>query len=123
MMRGAVAMTPEDRDRHIRAIIEREGGWVDDPDDSGGPTNYGITLAMWREYCKSGDPALMETLLAYNAADVLALPVLLAHAINELLSTTPFAARFEVPIPRPGHNPHVPDAGVLHRLAWAFSRK
>ena len=43
-------MTPEDRDRHIRAIIEREGGWVDDPDDSGGPTNYGITLAMWQEY-------------------------------------------------------------------------
>lgn len=43
-------MTPEDRDRRIRAIIEREGGWVDDPDDSGGPTNYGITLAMWTEY-------------------------------------------------------------------------
>lgn len=82
-----------------------------------------FAVVLWREYCKSGDPALMETLLAYNAADVLALPVLLAHAINELLATTPFAACYRLPIPEPGGNPHVPDPGVLHRLAWAFSRK
>lgn len=43
-------MTDDELDRHIRAIIAREGGWVDDPDDSGGPTNHGITLEMWREY-------------------------------------------------------------------------
>lgn len=46
-------MTDDDLDRHIRAIIAREGGWVDDPDDSGGPTNYGITLDTWRAYCLS----------------------------------------------------------------------
>ena len=43
-------MTDDELDRHIRAIIAREGGWVDDPDDSGGPTNDGITLAMWVKY-------------------------------------------------------------------------
>ena len=43
-------MTDDELDRHIRAIIAREGGWVNDPDDSGGPTNHGITLEMWREY-------------------------------------------------------------------------
>lgn len=49
-------MTPEDRDRHIRAIIGREGGWVDDPDDSGGPTNYGITLSVWLKFMAAFPP-------------------------------------------------------------------
>lgn len=46
-------MTDDELDRHIRAIIAREGGWVDDPDDSGGPTNYGITLETWQAYCRA----------------------------------------------------------------------
>ncbi len=29
-------------------ILEREGGYVDDPDDPGGPTNHGVTLATLR---------------------------------------------------------------------------
>ena len=35
----------------IAELIQREGGYVDDPDDRGGPTKYGITLATlqaWR---------------------------------------------------------------------------
>ena len=28
-----------------REIVAREGGFVDDPDDPGGPTNHGVTLA------------------------------------------------------------------------------
>jgi len=82
-----------------------------------------FAVVLWREYMKRGDPALMETLLAYNAADVLALPVLLAHAINELLETTPFAGCYALPIPAPGDNPHAPDPDVLRRLAWAIGRK
>ena len=50
-------MTDADLDRHIRAIIAREGGWVDDPDDSGGPTNYGITLETFRAYCRDSPMA------------------------------------------------------------------
>ena len=93
-----------------------------DRGDLTGADGY-FAVVLWREYVRSGDPALLETLLAYNAADVLALPVLLAYAINDLLQTTPFADRFSLPIPRPGHNPHSPDPTVLRRLAWAFSRK
>lgn len=36
----------------ITGIIEREGSFVNDPDDSGGPTKYGVTkatLARWRK--------------------------------------------------------------------------
>jgi len=43
-------MTDEDLDRHIRLIRARENGWSDDPDDSGGPTRDGVTLAMWIAY-------------------------------------------------------------------------
>jgi len=93
-----------------------------DRGDLTGADGY-LAVVLWREYVRSGDPALMETLLAYNAADVLALPVLLAHAINDLLAATPFAETHALPIPQPGDNPHSPDPGVLRRLAWAFSRK
>jgi len=34
-----------------------------------------FAVVLWREYQRRGDPAILETLLAYNAADVLALPV------------------------------------------------
>lgn len=34
----------------IDGILRKEGGFVNNPDDSGGPTNYGITLAVYRRY-------------------------------------------------------------------------
>jgi type VI secretion system secreted protein VgrG len=32
----------------IPVILQHEGGWVDDPDDPGGATNYGITLGWYQ---------------------------------------------------------------------------
>ena len=32
-----------------RAIVVREGGWSDDPDDRGGLTNYGVTLRTLKD--------------------------------------------------------------------------
>ena len=43
---------------HITAaIISREGGYVNDPDDPGGPTKYGVTLATAQQHSldKDGD--------------------------------------------------------------------
>lgn len=43
---------PAEIDRMIDALIKREGGFVNDPDDSGKATKYGITnatLNAWRE--------------------------------------------------------------------------
>ncbi|PID35510.1 MAG: peptidoglycan-binding protein [Rhodobacterales bacterium] len=41
----------------IAGIVDREGGYVNDPDDPGGPTKYGVTLATARQYRldKDGD--------------------------------------------------------------------
>jgi lysozyme family protein len=42
------------RDRIIADIIEREGGFVDDPKDSGGATKYGVTERVARLYGYDG---------------------------------------------------------------------
>ena len=42
------------KNRVIDRIIEIEGGYVDDPDDSGGETHYGITAKVAREYGYTG---------------------------------------------------------------------
>lgn len=34
----------------ITAVLRREAGFVNDPDDPGGATNRGITLKRWRKY-------------------------------------------------------------------------
>lgn len=36
----------------IPFIHEKEGGFVDDPDDAGGATNMGVTLKTYAAYCK-----------------------------------------------------------------------
>jgi lysozyme family protein len=38
-------------------ILQREGGFVDDPADSGGATNKGVTIGTWKQvgYDKDGD--------------------------------------------------------------------
>ena len=39
---------------YAKKLIELEGGYVNHPDDQGGPTNLGITLNTFREYCGQG---------------------------------------------------------------------
>ena len=43
-----------DADHLIEALIEREGGYVNHPDDRGGPTRYGITEAVARAHGYAG---------------------------------------------------------------------
>ena len=66
----------------VSAIMQREGGFVDHPADKGGPTKYGITLAVlaaWRGK-------------AVYAADVQALSEDEARAIYEAKYWMPFVA-------------------------------
>ncbi|MEW5772542.1 MAG: ribonuclease H-like domain-containing protein [Thermodesulfobacteriota bacterium] len=65
-----------------------------------------FAVLLWKEYEDSGDPRVLETLLAYNAADAANLERLAVHAVNALLAKTPFAADCALPVPRP------PDLGL-----------
>jgi len=50
----------------IDAIIDREGGYVNDPNDSGGETNYGITVAVARAASYIGPMKEMPRQLAVD---------------------------------------------------------
>lgn len=50
----------------IEDVLRREGGYVNDPNDSGGETNYGITVATARAAGYSGDMVDLPRGLAHD---------------------------------------------------------
>ena len=58
-------------DQSLACLLAHEGGYSNYPDDPGGPTNFGITLADYRRYVKAGA----------TAADVRAMSIDEAKAI------------------------------------------
>ncbi|WP_027191682.1 ribonuclease H-like domain-containing protein [Fundidesulfovibrio putealis] len=79
-------------------------------------------VLLWREFERSRSENVLETLLAYNVADVLSLEVLMAHALDELLLTTPFAARKSVAIPSMAENPFAADPDVVEMVRGVVQR-
>lgn len=59
------------RDQIFDAILGKEGGYVNNPADKGGPTRWGITEATARAHGYSGDMRVLprETALAILTAD------------------------------------------------------
>lgn len=53
-------------DAILDGVLAREAGWVNNPDDAGGPTNRGITLAEYSDYL--GRPATLDELRDLTAA-------------------------------------------------------
>lgn len=54
------------KEQIINGIIDREGGYVNDPRDSGGETMYGITVAVARKYGYSGRMAALPRETAFK---------------------------------------------------------
>lgn len=63
-------MTPVERLAH--AIVAREGGFVNDPDDPGGATNFGVTIHTLRRL-RPGQPIGVDDVRALTKADAVAI--------------------------------------------------
>lgn len=78
-----------------------------------------FAVLLWQEYESRGDEQALETLLAYNAADVLSMPLLLDWAYAAKLKQTPFPD-----LPRHcfsnGVNPHQVHLNVINRIRKRF---
>jgi lysozyme family protein len=44
-----------DFNQAVKVILQHEGGYVDNPNDPGGATNYGISLRFLADHPESGD--------------------------------------------------------------------
>lgn len=75
-----------------------------------------FAVLLWWEYRNNDNPAALETLLAYNAADVIGLETLLIHACNQKLKETPFFAELVQPLRTPPANPHRADPALIAAL-------
>ena len=75
-----------------------------------------FAVLLWSEYRRKGDLRALETLLAYNAADVLNLEPLMVTAFNLKLKTTPFHDLHHLPHPLTPAVPFIPHRDVIERI-------
>lgn len=75
-----------------------------------------VAVLLWGEYQRRGNAKALETLLAYNAHDVVNLQTLVIHAHNEYLKRTPFGPRHTLEQPPPAAVPFHPDAETVARV-------
>lgn len=82
-----------------------------------------FAVLLWRDYME-GNPAALETLLAYNALDVINLERLMVEAHNKKLEETPFALLNELPLPElPDSIPFAPDMETIERIRRKLERR
>lgn len=77
------------RDNIINDVVIVEGGYVNHPNDPGGPTNYGITQAVARKHGFTGD---MRTLSKEKAVEIYIADYWNKCKCDELLKIHPFLA-------------------------------
>jgi uncharacterized protein YprB with RNaseH-like and TPR domain len=75
-----------------------------------------VAVLLWNEYRKRKDVKALETLLAYNVQDTVALHALMVHALNENVKATPFSASHSLPPPLPPEPPFQADHDTVKRL-------
>lgn len=75
-----------------------------------------MAVCLWSEYKNRQNARALDTLLAYNIADVLNLETLLVMAYNLMIKETPFEKARWLPMPKPPANPFNADAETIRRL-------
>ena len=77
-----------------------------------------FAVTLWHEYQKRHNEAALETLLAYNCADVINLEQLMVHAYNANVRATPFGKDLEIPLPVAVQIPFKVCSTLVDRYAW-----
>lgn len=75
-----------------------------------------FAVLLWNDFKRNRNPKSLETLLAYNACDVVNLETLMATAYNLNLKQTPFGATHEIPAPSSPEIPFKADRETIDRL-------
>ncbi|HTS18034.1 MAG TPA: ribonuclease H-like domain-containing protein [Verrucomicrobiae bacterium] len=75
-----------------------------------------FAVLLWQEYKRTRNSRVLETLLAYNALDVLNLVRLMTVAYNLKLRGTPFEGTHKLPAPSVADNPFEADVDVIGRI-------
>jgi hypothetical protein len=75
-------------------------------------------VLLWEIYRSSGRRSALETLLAYNAEDVINLEHLMHQAYNRKIRGLPFASRLFLEIPDRPDVPFAPDGPLIEELKY-----
>ena len=75
-----------------------------------------IAVLLWHEFTRTNDPRALETLLAYNATDVVHLEALMVQAYNLKLHDTPFRISHQLVAPEVPVIPFTVDQETMRRL-------
>jgi uncharacterized protein YprB with RNaseH-like and TPR domain len=75
-----------------------------------------FAVLLWWDYHNGGNAKALETLLAYNAADVVNLEHLMVLAFNMKLRSIPFATHHRIADPHPPEIPFKADPATVTRL-------
>ena len=75
-----------------------------------------FAVLLWFDFYRNGNKRALETLLAYNAMDVVNLETLMVMAYNLPVRETPFAESHELVVPAQPEIPFVTDAETVGRI-------
>lgn len=78
-------------------------------------------VLLWQDFLR-GNRRALNTLLAYNALDVVNLAVLMPTAYNLKLQQTPFSEELSLPVPEPPAVPFEPHMPTLRALERRYMR-
>jgi len=86
-----------------------------------GVDGYSAVL-LWRDFRRNKDRKALETLLAYNAKDVVNLEPLFVKAYNMKIESTPFAGTHLITAPERPVEPYKADAETVERILSVQAR-
>lgn len=76
-----------------------------------------FAVVLWNEYKSTGNPKILETLLAYNIEDVINLEILMVKAYNLHMKSKPFYKSHKIKIPDKVTNPMKADIDIIQALS------